>query len=156
MDDDDPGGLCGRESPEEIKTILCRAGVDPGRAHKLANNPLTTPEIVQDVLERASGHPKSNPGGYIGNMMADALAEARQQYVEDERLLFEAQQQRLVETDASIETMPDDELQDTINSISALKGLRPDRLRNDPALRKEVARVLAQRNGQAPSRSVVS
>ena len=127
---------------DEVQMVLRSNGVDPGRAYKLAWNPHVTPAMIRDVLGRVIPHRSTieNPGGYIGNLINDEITKARAEEREREAQAFEAEQQRLAEAEAAIDTMPDDELQEVIKSIGVLKTLSPAEVRADPVFRAEVAR----------------
>ncbi len=64
--------------PDQVKAVLREYGVDPGRAYNLASNRYVTPAMVRDVLARADRYDKENPGAYIGNLIDDAIAKARE------------------------------------------------------------------------------
>ena len=129
--------------PDQVKAVLRDHGVDAGRAHKLALHPLTTPAMVRDVIARADGYRKANPGAYIGTMLDDAIVEARDAERERNAQAAEASQQRVADAEASIDTMTDAELEEAIESIGPLKGLSPATVRGDRAFRRELARYLS-------------
>lgn len=131
--------------PDRVKALLREYGVDPGRAHNLAFGPFTTPAMVRDGLARADRYEKANPGAYIGSLMDDAIAKAKEAEREREDHAFEAEQQRLADAEASIDKMLDAELSDLIDGLSALRGLTPQAVRQDRAFRREIAGILASR-----------
>ncbi|MCH8344305.1 MAG: hypothetical protein IH983_09970 [Planctomycetes bacterium] len=131
--------------PDRVKAVLREYGVDPGRAHNLAFGPFTTPAMVRDVLARADRYNKENPGAYIGSLMDDAIAKAKEAEREREVQAVEAERQRLLDAESAIDTMPDAELSALINGLSALRGLTPQAVRQDRAFRREIAGRLASR-----------
>ncbi|MCH8823737.1 MAG: hypothetical protein IH984_09545 [Planctomycetes bacterium] len=132
-------------TPDEIKIELCNAGVDAGRAYKLAHNSLTTPAMVREVISLSNGYATSNHGAYVGGLMDDAIADARQQQKRDRDSQFETAQEMLSGYEDSIDELPDNEIQEAIDSQSALRGMTFEVARKDPVFRKEIARWLMHR-----------
>lgn len=132
---------------DEVQVVLRSNGVDPGRAYKLAHNRYVTPAMIRHVLGRVIPNLSTieNPGGYIGNLVDDEIAKAREAERQSEAQAFEADQQRLAEAEAAIDTMPDDELQEVIKSIGVLKDLSPAAVRADRVFRVEVARRMSSK-----------
>lgn len=133
--------------PGHAGTLDTLAGVDDGRAWKLAKHPLMTGKILQDVLDRSDGQAMANPGAYVSQLVEDAPREARKQEQRETNLRFEAGRERLAAVDDSIDELPDDQLQAAIDSMPALEGLSPDAVRADPAFRKEVVQRLMYQQG---------
>lgn len=138
--------------PDQVKAVLRGDGVDPGRAHKLAFHPSTTPAMVRGVIARADAYPKANPGAYLATLLDDEIAKAKEAERKHEAQVFEARQQCDEDADASIGTMPDAKLKEIIESIGWLKGkgLSPAALRDDPVLRAELARHLSKHEVAVP------
>ena len=83
-------------------------------------------------------------------MLDDAIAKARE--AERERLtqVFHQQQQERSRAEASIDTMPDAELEEAIESLSTLRGLPPAEVRADRGFRHRLAGYLSQREIAVP------
>ncbi len=127
--------------PDRVKAVLRENGVDPGRAHNLASNHLLTPAMVRNGIAKVEPRLAGihNAGGYLGNLLDDEITKARTAEREREEQAFDAEQQRLVEAEASIDTVSNTELQQVIDGIESLKGLSPDEVRTNPVFRAVVA-----------------
>lgn len=143
MNDDDV--LPDSASPDQMKRVLHAAGIDIGRAHKLAFHPLVTPAMIRDVLARADGHAIRNPGGYVGNLMDDAMNRAQEVDRDRLRQVEAAKRAARVEADEQLDKMPDAELTKLVAGHQILREVSPEMIRRDPAFRPEAASLLAAR-----------
>lgn len=143
LNDDDV--LPGSASPDHMKRALQEAGIDVGRAHNFAFHPLITPAMIQEVLALVDGRAIRNPGGYVGNLMDDAINRAREVDRDRQRQVAAAECAARAEADEHLDHLPDNELIQLVADHRTLRELSPATIRNDRAFRPETVRLLAAR-----------
>ena len=143
--DDDRTGPPDTATDDDLIEALASAGVSRGRATKWARDPLSTPRMVRRMLHEIEGRLLHNPGGYLGTLMEQHLANAR---AEANRAMLDAQEQMaadLESTDDQVDRMTDDEIADVIEGRSAFRGVDVETVRSDPAFRRELVRLIVRR-----------
>ncbi len=149
-DDDDDGLLSDNSGQDQIARFLNdHLGIDVGRARKQAEHPRMSPALARGVAAKGRGQQIARPGGYFGNLIDDALAEAATSHHRRQREQADAAHRELADAKEAIRDparVPDAELAalaERCQLTDFAGGL--DALRVDPAFSNELARAwLAQ------------